>query len=130
MMRKISVNFFLYLTDADTGKNALITYSIISYGGAAKVFDIDARDGTITLKKPLDYESAKKSYALKVNAADEGVPRRSVDADVVINVLDVNDNDPAFTGVNEGSVMENVGPNQNVMKVTATDKDSGTMPLK
>ena len=130
MMRKISVNFFLYLTDADTGKNALITYSISSHGGAAGVFDIDDRDGTITLKKPLDYESAKKSYALKVNAADEGVPRRSVDADVVINVLDVNDNDPAFTGVNEGSVMENVGPNQNVMKVTATDKDSGTMSLK
>ena len=45
----------------------------------------------------------------------------------MINVLDVNDNDPAFTGANEGSVMENVGPNQNVMKVTATDKDSGTM---
>lgn len=45
----------------------------------------------------------------------------------MINVLDVNDNDPVFTGVNEGSVMENVGPNQNVMKVTAIDKDSGTI---
>ena len=38
----------------------------------------------------------------------------------------MNDNSPKFIGLNEGSVMENVGPNENVMKVAATDKDSGT----
>lgn len=61
---------------------------------------------------------------------DGGKPPKSANVDVVINVLDVNDNDPEFTGVNEGSVVENVGPNQNVMKVEATDKDSGTLSLK
>ena len=42
----------------------------------------------------------------------------------------MNDNDPEFTGLNEGSVMENVGPSQNVIIVTATDKDSGILSLK
>ena len=123
-------NYFLYLIDADSGENSAITYSLSSHDDARGVFDIDASNGTIKLLKPLDYESAKKSYALNVSAVDGGKPPKSANVDVVINVLDVNDNDPKFTGLNEGSVIENVGSNQNVMNVTATDKDSGTLSLK
>lgn len=51
--------------------------------------------GELTLLTNLDFEAIKK-YTLMIEAQDLGVPSRSSNITVIINVLDVNDNEPKF----------------------------------
>ena len=53
-------------------------------------------DGSLVLRFKLDYETTT-SYNLTISASDDGFPRLSGTAVLIINVLDVNDNAPAFT---------------------------------
>ena len=73
----------------------------------------------------LDYEKIK-SYGLTVTAKDAGVPSLQDKAQIRINVVDVNDNQPYFL---KSKVVINVTEssqiNRDIYKVTAFDKDSG-----
>lgn len=50
-------------------------------------------DGSVTLQFELDYENIR-SYNLTISAMDSGFPSLSGTANLVINILDVNDNLP------------------------------------
>lgn len=52
-------------------------------------------DGSLVLRFNLDYETTP-SYSLTISASDDGFPRLSGTAVLVINLLDVNDNAPVF----------------------------------
>lgn len=52
----------------------------------------------VRLKKEVDYEREKK-LNFTVWAYDSGVPQFSSSAEVIVNVVNVNDNDPVFSQV-------------------------------
>ena len=87
-------------TDIDENLNALIVYSIETdpKNDSPDLFQISSTTGVITRKAnaELDYETQKK-HQFKVVATDSGTLRQlSGYATVVINLQDVNDNDPTF----------------------------------
>ncbi|CAK6967604.1 protocadherin-1-like isoform X2 [Scomber scombrus] len=111
-------------TDADSGTNAELAYSIIERS-AAKLFEIDSHSGEVRVKNLLDREDTER-YEFRVAAADKGLPSKTGTATIVINVLDRNDNDPKFmlSGYSF-SVIENMPPLNPVGVVTVTDADKG-----
>lgn len=111
-------------TDADSGTNAELSYSIIELS-ATRLFEIDANTGEVCVKNLLDREERER-YEFRVAAADKGVPSKTGTATVVVNVLDRNDNDPKFmlSGYSF-SVIENMAPLNPVGVVTVTDNDKG-----
>ena len=111
-------------TDLDDGQNALLKYSIIG-GNTGNAFAISPEDGQIYLQKSIDREK-QDSYKLIIRAQDLGNPPKSNTTQVVINVLDVNDNDPRFPNTNYyQSVAENVPKGYSILQVTAFDPDQG-----
>uniref|UniRef100_A0A4W6FZ14 FAT atypical cadherin 3 n=1 Tax=Lates calcarifer TaxID=8187 RepID=A0A4W6FZ14_LATCA len=82
-------------TSADIGLNAEITYSIRS-GNELGKFSIDRNRGSISVADDLDFEVCK-DYYLTVEAWDSGNPPLSTATMVTIELMDVNDNAPAFS---------------------------------
>ena len=78
-------------TDSDAVEN-IVVYSIIS-GNSEDTFIIDAKNGSIFLHKPLDFER-KKQYKLSVKATNNGIPVLESLTIVTVTVEDVNDSRP------------------------------------
>ncbi|XP_030594395.1 protocadherin-1-like [Archocentrus centrarchus] len=109
-------------TDADSGTNAELLYSIIE-PTAKRLFKINNSTGEVRVNHSLDREHTER-YEFRVTAADKGVPSKTGTATVVINVLDRNDNDPKFTlNGYSFSVIENMPPLNPVGVVTVNDAD-------
>ena len=107
-------------TDADTGTNAEITYSI----QGSSPFNI-TQTGQIQLASPLDFES-ESEYTVVVIATDGGVNPRSTNATIVVTVTDVNDNAPTFLNTPyKASVEEHAVPSTSIFAAVASDLDSG-----
>ncbi|XP_028398312.1 protocadherin Fat 4-like [Dendronephthya gigantea] len=107
-------------TDADSGANGKIKFSIVS-GNTNNLFRIDAESGDILTNAPLDFETVP-SHTLKVRAEDKS---HFIETNVVIRVVNVNDNDPAFNPSSyDESIPENAGLNHQVVTLYATDKDA------
>lgn len=111
-------------TDADSGKNAEIAYSLEQT--VAGVFSIHPDSGDITANIVLDREQNDR-YEFKVVAKDKGLPNTMQGtATVVVQVADTNDNDPKFMQeVFNFYVKENLQPNSPVGMVTVMDADKG-----
>ncbi|XP_056130418.1 protocadherin Fat 4 [Lampris incognitus] len=110
-------------TDADSGQNADITYSITATNNHG-TFSISPNTGSIFLVKKLDYET-QSFYKLNITAKDNGRPPRSSSIPVVIHVRDFNDNPPIFTpGDIFKSIPENLPISASVMTITAHDTDA------
>ncbi|XP_066534297.1 protocadherin-15a isoform X2 [Hoplias malabaricus] len=111
--------------------NTTIFYSIVG-GNNEGVFRVDNRTGVIYTAKPLDYEKVI-SYELRVQAdslalvlANLRVPSKTNTAKVFINVQDENDHPPVFSEtLYIGGVTEDTKTFTSVLKVIATDKDTG-----
>ncbi|XP_058856955.1 protocadherin-11 X-linked-like isoform X2 [Acipenser ruthenus] len=110
-------------TDADSGRNAEINYSL-GYD-APSVFNLDRRSGILSVVRRLDREKQDK-YTFTVVAKDNGSPSLQSNATVMVMVQDQNDNSPAFTH-NEYNfyVPENLPLYGTVGLITVTDVDSG-----
>ncbi|XP_054994542.1 protocadherin-7 isoform X2 [Sorex araneus] len=110
-------------TDADSGKNAEIAYSLDS--SVLGIFTIDPDSGDILVNTVLDREQTDR-YEFKVNAKDKGVPVLQGSTRVIVQVADKNDNDPKFMqDVFTFYVKENLQPNSPVGMVTVMDADKG-----
>ena len=90
-------------------------------GDGVDNFRMDPSTGVITLVRSLDYE-ATQSYALAVTVSD-GVFDNS--AQLTVNVLDENDNQPMIETANALMIEEEMDENATVGQVRATDGDSG-----
>ncbi|CAB1337509.1 unnamed protein product [Coregonus sp. 'balchen'] len=112
-------------TDADSGSNAELTYSIIMDSTTKGLFEIDPKTGEVRVMNTLDREH-REHYEFHVAAADKGSPSLRGTATVVVKVLDRNDNDPKFmlSGYSF-SVLENMPPLSPVGMVTVIDADKG-----
>uniref|UniRef100_A0A8C5P425 FAT atypical cadherin 4 n=1 Tax=Jaculus jaculus TaxID=51337 RepID=A0A8C5P425_JACJA len=112
--------------DADEGTNADIRYRLQDEGTP---FQMDPESGLITVREPLDFE-ARRQYSLTVQAMDRGVPSLTGRAEALIQLLDVNDNDPVvkfryFPATSRyASVDENAQVGTVVALLTVTDADS------
>lgn len=110
-------------TDADSGKNAEIAYSLDPVVNGP--FYIDADNGDIRATGVLDREQRER-YELRVIAKDKGTPSLQGSATVVVQVTDRNDNAPKFVQeIFTFYVKENLLANSPVGMVTVTDADEG-----
>ena len=107
-------------TDADTGANGKIRFSIVS-GNDQKHFKIDEETGDIRTNASLDFETTT-NYTLRVRADDSS---HSNETDVKIQVININDNSPIF---DPAYYTKNISENQDrtnpFLTLTATDKDA------
>ena len=104
-------------TDADS---VGIAYSITG----SEYLDIDSFTGEVTLKMPVDFIGTPSLMATVI-ANDTGSPPLIGEAEIVINVVNVNNNPPIFSqdsytfSASEGTMLETV--------VNATDADEDTI---
>ncbi|XP_025057585.1 protocadherin-7 isoform X5 [Alligator sinensis] len=116
-------------TDADSGKNAEIAYSLepspLSAEALGGLFSIDPDSGDVLVQAVLDREQ-RDTYEFQVTARDKGVPVLQGSTTVVVRVADRNDNEPRFMqDVFTFYVKENLQPNSPVGMVTVMDADKG-----
>ncbi|XP_058396931.1 cadherin-24 isoform X1 [Diceros bicornis minor] len=125
--------------DPDLGDNALMAYSILD-GEGSEAFSISTdsqgRDGLLTVRKPLDFET-RHSYSFRVEATntliDPAYLRRGPFKDVASVRVAVQDapEPPAFTqAAYHLAVPENKAPGTLVGQVSATDLDSPASPIR
>ncbi|KAI4812223.1 hypothetical protein KUCAC02_023628, partial [Chaenocephalus aceratus] len=117
--------------DADSGRNALLTYNITA-GNQDGAFYVNDTTGVVQVNRPLDRERVSE-YRLTITVNDNPenprVARRDSDL-LVISILDENDNRPVFTRTSyRAEIMENsaAGSKVSVLNgpVLAEDKDIG-----
>ncbi|NXJ73147.1 CADN protein, partial [Trogon melanurus] len=107
-----------------------LRYSLHGHG-AADIFTIDEKTGSIYSHKMLDREE-RALWRFVVLATDEGGEGLTGFADVIINVWDINDNAPVFTCMPDncnGSVVENSPAETLVMEMGAVDRDDPNVGL-
>lgn len=80
-------------TDGDFATGNVVSYHLHD---PTNTFTIDRHTGSITLNRPLDYESIQ-NYTMHVQAVDDGGLTSVNNATIVINLIDVNNNIPTFT---------------------------------
>uniref|UniRef100_H0ZFH7 Neural cadherin n=1 Tax=Taeniopygia guttata TaxID=59729 RepID=H0ZFH7_TAEGU len=118
-------------SDPDSGVDGGdLRYSLHGYG-AADIFTIDEKTGSIYSHKRLDREE-RALWRFIVLATDEGGGGLTGFADVIINVWDINDNAPMFTCMPDdcnGNVFENSPADTLVMEMAAVDRDDPNVGL-
>ncbi|KAF4081153.1 hypothetical protein AMELA_G00158160 [Ameiurus melas] len=115
--------------DPDVGVNSLRTYRLEQNDFFALNVETKS-DGSkvaeLVLEKALDRET-RAAFRLLLTAVDGGQPEKSGTTLLLITVLDVNDNAPVFEEpVKRVSLLENSPIGTTVVKLNATDLDSGT----
>ncbi|XP_006777026.1 PREDICTED: protocadherin gamma-A1 [Myotis davidii] len=114
--------------DLDVGINSLQSYQLSSNPH----FSLDVQQGAdgsqppeMVLQSPLDREEEAVHHLL-LTASDGGSPVLSGTLRIRVQVVDANDNPPAFTQAQyHVSVPENVPPGTRLLTVKATDPDEG-----
>lgn len=111
-------------TDADSGPNAKISYSIRN--GTEWLFGIDRDTGLIFTTGKLDREK-QELYKLEVVAVDEGVEdSRTAQALVHITIEDENDSKPEFDEYPfMAQILPQLPPGQPIIRIAAKDQDQG-----
>ncbi|XP_067297751.1 protocadherin-23 [Pseudorasbora parva] len=106
--------------DVDLSPSA--TYRFKDKDQSSRSFAIDQYSGVITTTRSLDYED-QAVYTLRVEASDSV---HQTEAELSIQVLDVNDNPPVFSQESYQVLLpEHTSADTYVLSVSATDKDSG-----
>uniref|UniRef100_A0A3B3RH43 Cadherin domain-containing protein n=1 Tax=Paramormyrops kingsleyae TaxID=1676925 RepID=A0A3B3RH43_9TELE len=116
----------LNATDLDEGLNSLIQYSIVEHKSVhLDTFNADPHTGRITVKGRIDYEE-NPAFEIRVEATDNGVPPRSTQCKVLIEVIDLNDNRPEISVTPLlKSLREDAKSATAVALITLSDKDTG-----
>nr|XP_061793165.1 protocadherin alpha-10-like [Nerophis lumbriciformis] len=117
----------LNATDLDEGKNGEVFYSF-NAGGREKqthIFVIDEETGVVTNKKSIDFEK-DNAFELRIRASDGGASPLTSHTKLLIQVLDVNDNEPeiSFTSL-LNTIKEDATIGTAIAIVSVLDKDSG-----
>ncbi|TSQ81074.1 Protocadherin-19 [Bagarius yarrelli] len=120
----------LNATDPDEGTNGEIVYSFINFVSnlTKQMFKIDPKTGVISVNGILDHEELHE-HEIDVQAKDMGPNSIPAHCKVIVNVIDVNDNEPEIKLLSENSEMVEVSENAPLGYVIAlvrvSDNDSG-----
>ena len=111
-------------TDADSGPNAKISYSIRN--GTEWIFGIDKDSGLIYTTGRLDREH-RDAYHLEVVAVDEGIEDTRMAQSVVhITIQDENDSQPEFDEYPfMAQILPQHPPGAEIIRISARDRDEG-----
>ena len=125
-------------TDRDKEQNGQVRYSVINVGGLLTsiegqgdeftLFAINETTGKLSHRTEFNYERAPQ-VNVTVIATDLGVPRRTSQATVVINVMNVDESAPRFISTScpdNVFVVEEVELNSIISRCTAEDPDNVT----
>ncbi|XP_072515621.1 protocadherin alpha-13-like [Salminus brasiliensis] len=115
--------------DLDVGMNSVKSYTL----SPNEHFSLDVQSygeqsvsAELVLQKPLDREK-QSVIKLTLTAVDGGKPARSGTMNIIVNVLDINDNNPVFNKpLYKVKIKENVSFGTKILTVAATDSDEGT----
>ncbi|XP_027751035.1 cadherin-19 isoform X1 [Empidonax traillii] len=99
-----------------------VRYSIVQSTPLKRLFSISEHNGTIITTKPLDRETASW-HNITVTATETRNPEKISEANVYIQVLDINDNAPEFPKYYETFVCENAVSGQLIKTISAVDRD-------
>ncbi|XP_015250310.1 PREDICTED: protocadherin gamma-C5-like, partial [Cyprinodon variegatus] len=114
--------------DLDVGVNAVRSYSLSKDDFfTLKIKDVSGgkRVPELVLSKSVDREM-KSKHKLILTAIDGGNPARSGTCQITINILDINDNFPAFEkNIYKVSINENAANGTSVLTLKAKDADEG-----
>ena len=119
----------LNATDEDANAAGDVEFRLVLIGdvesASVPYFHVDVRSGVVQVAKLLDREQTA-THVLAVEARDKGTQSRKTSlASLVVELDDVNDNDPIFEpAVYAAAVRETATPGTVVTEVTCTDKDS------
>jgi len=104
--------------DPDMGNNSVVTYELMSTPKShSDWFQIDKHSGLIVTKAHIDCET-DPNPRLTIIARDEGSPSLSSSATVIVNIRDLNDNEPIFDhSFYNVSVTENTPKGKCILKV-------------
>ncbi|NXI36685.1 CAD19 protein, partial [Galbula dea] len=102
-----------------------VRYSIVHSMHLKRLFSINEHNGTIITTKPLDREIASW-HNITVTATETRNPEKISEANVYIQVLNVNDNAPEFPKYYETFVCENAVSGQLIQSISAVDQDDST----
>ncbi|KAG7199209.1 hypothetical protein KM043_018080 [Ampulex compressa] len=82
--------------DADQpGPYSTVQYAVLSGTHSDYFVFVNALEGTLVLRKPLDYETLT-NFSVDIRAQDHGSPPRSSVTTLYVNVIDADDQNPAF----------------------------------
>ncbi|KAJ8359792.1 hypothetical protein SKAU_G00163170 [Synaphobranchus kaupii] len=111
--------------DPDKGPNGQVTYQLLHLPRGGYLRLEDPSTGKIVANRTVDYELVQW-LNFTVRAQDQGSPARAVELPVFLRIVDVNDNNPIFTQPSyQKPVFEDVSLGTVIVKVSATDADSG-----
>ena len=113
-------------SDRDSPRFGVQRYELLNGIDTFELKTEGTQDIQILLTSALDYETVK-SYSIELVAYDGGSPPRAGRLRIEISVLDANDNQPRFESASyEITVDENLPLETPILRVTATDADSGS----
>ncbi|XP_059802677.1 cadherin-related family member 1 [Hypanus sabinus] len=123
--------FKVYAVDRDNGSGGSVTYFLQNMRRSK--FSIDRYSGILRVKPStsLDFEKSRAHFVTVIAKDGGGIHKgkhqiRSSTATVTINVVDVQDTPPVFTGVPYyGYVYEDTEPGSEIFSVVAYDGDRG-----
>ena len=112
-------------TDADQpgSNNSLISFSLST---GFNLFEIDGTDGSLMLTSLLDFET-QSSYSIQVMATDSGLPSLTGTAQIMINVININDQPPQLSGNQMIELSELTTAMSRVTQFTATGEEGETL---
>ncbi|XP_047196517.1 protocadherin gamma-A10-like [Hippoglossus stenolepis] len=110
-------------TDADSGSNGEIIFNFSKIKGfAVDIFSIDENTGVISVGGIIDFEKEKK-IELRLEARDRGGLTGT--SKVIIDVIDVNDNDPVINIMSfSNTVSEDAPLGSTIAVINVKDADS------
>ena len=121
------INITVAAFDFDIYGITNITFRLLDTGNSS-LFAVDQVSGDISVAQPIDYDTMDREIQFTVVAEDnDGRMSMSATALVLINIIDVNDNQPIFSQPQyTADVFENAINGTMVLNVVASDADSGS----
>uniref|UniRef100_A0A3Q0R7E9 Cadherin-related 23 n=1 Tax=Amphilophus citrinellus TaxID=61819 RepID=A0A3Q0R7E9_AMPCI len=111
--------------DPDKGPNGQVTYELLHLPRGGYVRLEDPSVGKIVANQTVDFEQVQW-LNFTIRARDNGTPPRFAELPVYLHIVDVNDNNPVFVQLSyQEQVFENVALGTTIVRVQATDSDSG-----
>ncbi|XP_056456334.1 protocadherin Fat 2 [Gadus chalcogrammus] len=114
----------VFASDRDSERNKDLMFQMVkTEGNETDFFELDPDTGLIVNTQILDHETTKQ-FHLKIKVTDNGTVPLSTEANVVVNVTDVNDNPPNFADSQyDVSLDEMAKCGHIVIKIQGSDPD-------